>query len=184
MVEGASVALRCGPAPAGTLAISQQKGCWQTDDNSPAEPSIPLCKGIIDRGRSPCGEQELVAALTKQAADQRPDLRPDQAFSKLFESEESVRRACNIAKGVYDHADLTPTMVGTPDAMHSAVSDTEQSEAYAQLEEMAARMRATSPWLSAEQAFARVFEDAKNAALAAKAHRRPQPTSIFQHPSR
>src|SRR5262249_15056298 len=32
---------RGGPAPAGTLAISQQKGCWQADDNSPAEPSIP-----------------------------------------------------------------------------------------------------------------------------------------------
>src|SRR5882757_8365010 len=40
MVDGALMALRCGNAPAGTLAISWQQG-WQADDHPPAEPPIP-----------------------------------------------------------------------------------------------------------------------------------------------
>jgi hypothetical protein len=90
-----------------------------------------------------------------------------------------LRNAHALTKGV---ADITPLVVGSPDAMHSAVSDTEQSEAYRQLEAMAARLRATSPWLSADQAFARVFENPVHAKLAAKAHRRPAATTSFAQP--
>ena len=41
MVEGASVASRCGNTPAGTLAVSQQKDCRQADDHPPAQPAVP-----------------------------------------------------------------------------------------------------------------------------------------------
>jgi hypothetical protein len=53
---------------------------------------------------------------------------------------------------------------------------------YAQLEAMASKLRASSPWLSTEQAFAKVFEDPKHATLAAKAHRRPTapPEGMFR----
>jgi hypothetical protein len=57
--------------------------------------------------------------------------------------------------------------------MHEAVNNTEQSEAYAQLEAMASKLRESAPWLSTDQAFAKVFENPKNAALANLAHRRP-----------
>jgi site-specific recombinase XerD len=40
MVEGATVALRCWNSPAGTLAVSQQKDCGQTDHHPPAEPAV------------------------------------------------------------------------------------------------------------------------------------------------
>jgi hypothetical protein len=40
------------------------------------------------------------------------------------------------------------------------------------------------PHLSADMAFAKVFEDPKHAALAAKAHRRPAATTFFPMPQR
>ena len=41
MVEGASLASRCGNTAAGTLAVSQQKVCWQADHHPPSQPAIP-----------------------------------------------------------------------------------------------------------------------------------------------
>jgi hypothetical protein len=107
---------------------------------------------------------------------------PDAAFAKLFESEESVRRACGVLKAMPFVGDPTPLMVGGPDATHEAIDSTEQSEAYRQLEAMAARLRATSPWLSADQAFAAVFENPAHSKLAAKAHRRPSATTSYEFP--
>ena len=40
MVEGASLALRCGNTAAGTLAVSQQKVCWPADHHAPAQPPV------------------------------------------------------------------------------------------------------------------------------------------------
>ena len=61
----------------------------------------------------------------------------DRAFAKLYESQESVRRACQVAKAYV-------MMVGGPDATHEAINNTEQSEAYAQLEAMASKLREVS----------------------------------------
>jgi len=55
---------------------------------------IAFCKSIVDRGRSPVGEVELVASLSKAAAEATGE-RPDSAFLKLYEAEESVRRLAN-----------------------------------------------------------------------------------------
>src|SRR5207247_2287063 len=41
MVEGASLALRCGNTRAGTLAVSQPKDCWQADDHPASQSPIP-----------------------------------------------------------------------------------------------------------------------------------------------
>jgi hypothetical protein len=146
---------------------------------------VGVAKAIVSEQRNyGISESEFVGLVTAHAAKQHPGLRPDSAFAKLYESEESVRRACGVLKAMPFVADLTPVMVGSPAAMHEAVSDTESSEAYAQLETMAARMRESSSGFSfsADQAFARVFTDPKNAVLAAKAHRRPSPTTSFQFP--
>src|ERR1700730_10449576 len=51
-------------------------------DSSP----VSVCKAIVDRGRSPCGEHELVTALTKAAAEQF-NMPGDRAFARLFEAE-------------------------------------------------------------------------------------------------
>jgi hypothetical protein len=148
---------------------------------------VAIAKAFLDEGRSfGIGETEFTQLMTEHAQRMFPDKTPEGAFAKLFcdNGADSVvlRKAHALTKGVYDHADLTPTMVGGPAATHAAVSDTEQSEAYAKLEDMAERMRATSPWLSSEQAFAAVFTDPKNGKLAASAHRRPVATTSFEFP--
>jgi K+-sensing histidine kinase KdpD len=97
---------------------------------------------------------------------------------KLYESEESVRRACQIAKA----QTLDVMVVGGLDVTHEAINNTEQSEAYQQLVDMAEKLRAESPFLSTDQAFARVFENPKHAAIASKAHRRPAPTTSYEFP--
>jgi hypothetical protein len=133
---------------------------------------VRLCKTIVERQRSPVGEHELVMSLSQHVGG-------DVAFSKLYASEESVRRACAIAK---EAMPFMPTMVGGVAPTHEAIDNTEQSEAYAQLVRMAEKMRAASPELSAAQAFERVFSDKRNASLAAKAHVRPSPTTFFPMP--
>jgi hypothetical protein len=148
---------------------------------------VAIAKAFLDEGRSfGIGETEFTQLMTEHAQRMFPDKTPEGAFAKLFcdNGADSVvlRKAHALTKGVYDHADLTPTMVGGPAATHAAVSDTEQSEAYAKLQDMAERMRATSPWLSSEQAFAAVFTDPKNGKLAASAHRRPVATTSFEFP--
>src|SRR5438105_2050348 len=41
MVEGASLAMRRRSTAAGTLAVSQQKVCWQADHHPSSQPLIP-----------------------------------------------------------------------------------------------------------------------------------------------
>jgi len=92
------------------------------------------------------------------------------AFAKLYESEESVRRACAIAKSMPFVADLTPLVVGGVDATHEAIDSTESSEAYAQLQELGRRKWPTA---TEAQQFTNAISDPVNAELARKAHRRP-----------
>jgi hypothetical protein len=100
-------------------------------------------------------------------------------FRSLYESEESVRRACQIAKAMPFVADLTPLVVGSPDAMHAAVDDTESSEAYAQLKQIG---RDRWPTASEATQFTNAFSDPVNKELAAKAHRRPAATTTYPFP--
>jgi hypothetical protein len=140
---------------------------------------VALAKSMVQDQKSyGLDEHTFTRLATEHAQRVYPNFRPDSAFSKLYESEESVRRACQIAKA----QTLEPVMVGGPDATHEAINNTEQSEAYQQLVDMAEKLRAESPFLSADQAFARVFENPKHAAIAAKAHRRPSATTSYEFP--
>jgi hypothetical protein len=140
---------------------------------------VNVCKAIVERDRSPCGEHELVAALTKRASELRPELRPDQAFSQLFEAHESVRRAVGLAKNMPFVADLTPLQVGGFAAQDEAINSTESSEAYAQLKRLG---RDKWPTASEAQQFANAFTDPANVMLARKAHRRPSATTNYEFP--
>ena len=135
---------------------------------------VSLCKAIVDRDRAPCSEAELVAALTKYASEQHPEKSREQAFAELYKTE-SVWRACAIAKSMPFIATDAPLMVGG--AAASNLDD--ESEAIAQLKELGRRRW---PSASEAQAFAYAMTDPKNAALAAKAHRRPGPATSFPHP--
>jgi hypothetical protein len=139
---------------------------------------VSLCKGIVDRGRSPCDEASLVAALSTRAAEQF-NLPGDRAFAKLYEAEESVRRACNIAKAAGPMFDVT--IVHPGDETHRTVNDTESSEAYQTLQSLADKLHAAAVGrMTKEQAFARAFESRPD--LAAKAHRRPTPPPNGAYP--
>jgi hypothetical protein len=146
---------------------------------------VALAKSMVQDEKSyGLNESEYTAFVTEHAQRLYPDKTPDVAFAKLF-SDSGVdgvllRKAHALTKlSVFD---IQPGMVGGPDATHDAVSDTESSEAYQQLEAMAAKLRASSPWLSSEQAFARTFEDPKNAAIARKASPHPRPTTSYAWP--
>jgi hypothetical protein len=135
---------------------------------------VPFAKHIVDTGKAPCSEHELVGALTKAASEQHPELTEAQAFAKLYENA-SVWQAIAIAKAMPFVADLTPLVVGGEDTRD--LSD--ESEAIAQLKQLGARKWPTA---TEAQQFANAFSDPKNAALAAKAHRRPAPTTSFPFP--
>ena len=77
MVEGASLASRCGNTATGALAVSQQKVCWQANDYPPAQP-------LVSRSRRRCGDQE-----GRDAAYVTPQLRHPPARSGIPISERS-----------------------------------------------------------------------------------------------
>jgi hypothetical protein len=134
---------------------------------------VALAKSMVkDQKSYGLDELSFTQLATEHAQRVYPNDRPDVAFSKLFEGEESVRRARNISKIASAAFDVTIVTPG--DATYQTVNDTEQSEAYQQLEALASKLHAAATGkLTKEQAFARAFE--ANPALAAKAHRRPTP---------
>jgi hypothetical protein len=140
-----------------------------------------ICEGNSSHGIS---EHEIVDLISTTAKASHPELTEAQAFSRMYtastEEGATLRKAVNIAK--LSPFDVTPVMVGGPDAMHEAVNDTEQSEAYQKLQDLAAKLRAAHPEMSAAKAFENVFTDKRNAALAAKAHRRPAATTSYPFP--
>jgi hypothetical protein len=137
---------------------------------------VRLCKGICERQRAPCDEAQLVAVLTEHAGG-------DRGFAKLYETEPDVQRACSIAKAAeFSVFDIKPVVVGGPDAMHEANDDTEQSAVLLATKEIQRIGREKFPFLPADQQFARVFEDKNYAALAAQAHQRPGPTTVYAMP--
>jgi hypothetical protein len=143
---------------------------------------VAFAKTICDTGRSyGVSEQEYVEAAGRYASE-LCGLPSDRAFAKLYE-EESVRRACSLLKAAeFSVFDLDPVVVGGPDAMNEANDDTEQSAVLRATEEIQRIGRKRFPFLPQDQQFARVFEDKNYAALAAQAHRRPGPTTVYAMP--
>jgi hypothetical protein len=132
---------------------------------------VALAKSMVqDQKAYGLDEPTFTRLATEHAQRVYPNDRPDSAFSKLYQSEESVRRACAVLKAMPFVADLTPVQVGGVDATHEAINNTESSEAYAQLKELG---RKRWPTASEAQQFANAFTDPVNAKLAAKAHVRP-----------
>ena len=131
-----------------------------------------VCKGIADQGSTSISESEVTALITAYAKHAYPDARPDVAFAKVFTANDDVgiafRRAVQIAKGL---ALVMPVYVGGDAAL--AVDDPE--DALAQLEELAEEQRRRAPEMSKSQAFAKVFSDPANRALAAAERRQNRP---------
>jgi hypothetical protein len=103
------------------------------------------------------------------------------AFSRILTAQDdaglNLRKALQIAKQqVPSPFDVTPVYVGGADAR-----DVDNAaRAMAQLERLGEQLRAANPELTKEGAFAKAFAD--NPELAARAHRRPGPTTSYPFP--
>jgi hypothetical protein len=137
---------------------------------------IAFCKSMVQDQKSyGLDEHQFTRLATEHAQRVYPNDRPDTAFSKLYQSEESVRRACQIAKSMPFQVSLEPLMVGGDAAQ--AVND--PSEAIAQLRQLGARKWPTA---TEAQQFANAFTDPVNRELASKAHVRPSANSVYEFP--
>jgi hypothetical protein len=135
-----------------------------------------MAKHIIAKGGTAVTEHEYTATLMEYCKLHKRDGESDvTAFSRIFEAPESLdfRRAYAIIKGFPNMMDTTPvsTEVG------STETSDDSAAALRQLNELAEKQRALAPTLTIQQAFARVFENPDNRALAARAHRRPTASS-------
>jgi hypothetical protein len=139
---------------------------------------VSLCKAIVDRGRSPCDESELVAALSKFAADASGEAR-DVAFAKLYEGDVMVREAIGIAKSAPFAGmvlDYMPHVVAAEAFQPQVISggdwrdEDDRQQAWEALADIGRRM---APTATPERQWALAFEDPKNISLANRVHRRP-----------
>src|SRR4029077_3646352 len=85
---------------------------------------VTFAKTICDTGRTyGVSEQEYVDSAGRYESE-RCGLPGDRAFAKLYEAEESVRRACGVLKAAeFSVFDIQPVVVGGPDAMNEANDD-------------------------------------------------------------
>jgi len=126
--------------------------------------TVKIAKGIAETGRSWLTEEELTEKIFAHAQlDRRANESPHQAFARHFSANDEQGRAFRKAIAVAKTADVRP--VGS--------DDDDAAQAYRKLERLAEQRRKREPGLSPEQAFAKVFSDPANKALADQAHQRP-----------
>jgi hypothetical protein len=137
---------------------------------------IALAKSMVQDQKSyGLDEHQFTQLATEHAQRVYPNDRPDVAFSKLYQGEESVRRACQIAKSMPFVADVVPVMVGGEDTRD--LSDT--SKAIEQLKELGARRWPTA---SASDQFERALTAPEHHALARRAVTIPRATTSYPFP--
>ena len=138
-----------------------------------------LCKYLVEDGDAHgISEHELTQLIDIEAQKTRKTgERPEQAFARFYDAPENIelRKALQIAKGFPRLMEVEPRIVGG-----DAVDVNDVEDALRQLQDLAAEQRRRSPTLTDAQAFARAFE--ANPKLAAKAHRRPTPTTNYAFP--
>jgi hypothetical protein len=117
---------------------------------------IALAKHIVDSDRAPCTEGEFVAAVTKYAQAQHPNLTKAQAFEKLY-SNESIWRACAVLHA----APFTKDREATGEVVLAA-----GATAFDEIKAKAAELRKTQPNLTEAHAFEKVYVDPANIELA------------------
>jgi hypothetical protein len=142
-----------------------------------------IAKNITGEQRSfRITEEEFVKLIDTAARVAHPELGA-RALEKVYERNPLLARAIAVIKAGLAEQLLSGGMpvlqVGGVDATHEAISSTESSEAYRQLQELGQKLY---PHLPASSAFAKVFEDPKYAALANRAHRRPSATTSYEFP--
>jgi hypothetical protein len=128
---------------------------------------VKIAKAFVRTGKSFMGEDELTKMIFDYAQSGRlNDETPQQAFTRAYTAPTAEGQLLRRAVAVAKQFSMTVQVDVNDD-------DDNAEEAYAQLQQLAEEQRRRSPELTTDQAFAKVFADPANAALAAKAHRRP-----------
>jgi hypothetical protein len=126
--------------------------------------TVKIAKGIAETGMSWLTEEELTEKIFAHAQlDRLPHESPHQAFARVFSA--STPEALLFRKAV--------AVAKTVDVRPPSSDDDDAAAAYAKLQRLAEQRRKREPGLSPEQAFAKVFSDPANRALADQAHQRP-----------
>jgi hypothetical protein len=140
---------------------------------------VEIAKNITDEQKSfHITEEEFCKLIDTAARVTHPELGA-RAFEKVYERNPVLAKAIAVIKaGLAEQllsGGLPVQVVGGEDAQ-------DVDNPSAALEALHELGRKLYPTLPADIAFAKVFEDPKHAGLAAKAHRRPAPTTSFPFP--
>jgi hypothetical protein len=139
--------------------------------------AIEIAKAVIAKEANVVDltEEEFTAVITAHAQKMYPNDRADVAFSKVFSSDETIRRAYAIVKSLPPTLDFQPIVVSGATTFQDGLAD--RSEAYNAIVEMARKLRERVPELTEAKAFERTISDPTNRALAERALSRPLPPS-------
>lgn len=103
----------------------------------------------------------------KELRKSHPELTVEQAYSKVYESNLDIRKADRAGSVLKFTKQYPPVARTTPAVAHGDSNDTDLAD----LQELAAELQRTNPYLTVEQAFARVYSDPANAELAKRERR-------------
>jgi hypothetical protein len=135
---------------------------------------VSLAKWIVRDNGTDVSEAELTSLIVEHAKRLYPGLGEAQAFAKLYESEEPLRRAIKVCKGAAYPA--TPRIgqtdaVGGQDALDTVGDDADESAALDELTRLAVeRVRRAEGKLTYAQAFAQVYSENAGLAKRERAH--------------
>jgi hypothetical protein len=146
-----------------------------------------FCKMLVDSPEygSKVSEHEFSALVGDEARKAYPADRADTAFAKYFSENVAIRQAHAVINSHNQQsylqgssveknsppATLTPRVSGGADAQ-----DVDNAtDAMAKLDGLVAQLRRSHPYLSDAQAFARVYQDPNNHALAEAERRQNRP---------
>jgi hypothetical protein len=106
--------------------------------------AIEIAKAVIAKSANVANpEEEFTAVITAHAQKMYPNDRADVAFSKVFSSDETIRRAYQIVKALPPVLDFQPMVVSGATTFEDALAD--RSEAYDAIVEMARKLRERVP---------------------------------------
>ena len=135
---------------------------------------VQIAKNIVEEQKSfRIAEEEFCKLIDAAARVAHPELGA-RAFEKVYEHNPVLAKAIAVIKAA-SWLDLQPQVISGGDLR----DEDDREQAMRQLAEIGRKM---APSATPERQFVLAFEDPKNAALVAKAHRRPTATTYYEFP--
>jgi hypothetical protein len=175
---GARLLQRVGPH----LRTTTKRAHSESSFRMSPEPTAKECSAAAaKRALGHISEHAFTGIVTEYAKERYPNDRPDVAFAKVYNEASDEGMAIRAARHAIKQRDFgveCRKRLGDPlpfevtleprsiDAL--AVRDLDPDEALKQLHELAAEQRKRAPWMTTQQAFAAIYNDAANAEAVAR----------------